>query len=215
MKITSKSGTAIAAAAATLFLAGATMSTVAYAAGEGKCVGANACKGQSACKGGNHSCKGLNACKGQGFSAMTKDKCDAAKGKYAGIVSEVLEFLNCCSLALGGWMHVAHGHLNVGMASKFAKGGDINSRHGHASQCRVAEVVQPEIRLETGSFQRGHVCLSYAAERPQTARRLRKEPQATAVLQTDLKHAPGASREGNSPLCEGGLALANPDEPNR
>jgi hypothetical protein len=82
MKMTSKSGAAIAAAAATLFLAGATMSTVAYAAGEGKCVGANACKGQSACKGGNHSCKGLNACKGQGFSAMTKDKCDAAKGKY-------------------------------------------------------------------------------------------------------------------------------------
>ena len=43
MKMTSKSGTAIAAAAATLFLAGATMSTVTYAAGEGKCVGANAC----------------------------------------------------------------------------------------------------------------------------------------------------------------------------
>jgi hypothetical protein len=82
MKMTSKSGAAIAAAAATLFLAGATMSTATYAAGEGKCVGANACKGQSACKGGNHSCKGLNACKGQGFSAMTKDKCDEAKGKY-------------------------------------------------------------------------------------------------------------------------------------
>ena len=63
MKMTSKSGTAIAAAAATLFLAGATMSTVTYAAGEGKCVGANACKGQ-------------------GFSAMTKEKCEAAKGKY-------------------------------------------------------------------------------------------------------------------------------------
>ena len=83
MKIAPKSGAAIAAAAATLFLAGATMSTVTYAAaGEGKCVGANACKGQSACKGGNHSCKGQNACKGQGFSAMTKDKCDAAKGKF-------------------------------------------------------------------------------------------------------------------------------------
>jgi len=81
MKMT-KSGATIAAAAATLFLAGATMSTVTYAAGEGKCVGANACKGQSACKGGNHSCKGLNACKGQGFSEMTKDKCAAAKGKF-------------------------------------------------------------------------------------------------------------------------------------
>ena len=81
MNVTSKSGAAIAAAAATLFLAGMTMSTVAQAA-DGQCIGANACKGQSACKGGNHSCKGQNACKGQGFSAMTKDKCDAAKGKY-------------------------------------------------------------------------------------------------------------------------------------
>ena len=78
----SKSGATIAAAAATLFLAGATLSTATYAAGEGKCVGANACKGQSACKGGNHACKGLNACKGQGFSAMTKEKCVAAKGKF-------------------------------------------------------------------------------------------------------------------------------------
>src|ERR1700728_3653396 len=82
MKVTSKSGAAIAAAAATLFLAGATMSTSTYAADEGHCVGANACKGQSACKGGNHACKGQNACKGQGFSAMTKDKCAAAKGKF-------------------------------------------------------------------------------------------------------------------------------------
>jgi hypothetical protein len=82
MKVASKSGAAIAAAAATLFLAGATMSTVAYAAGEGKCVGANACKGQSACKSGASACKGQNACKGQGFSEMTKEKCDAAKGKF-------------------------------------------------------------------------------------------------------------------------------------
>jgi hypothetical protein len=82
MKMTSKSGAAIAAAAATLFLAGATMSTVTYAAGEGKCVGANACKGQSACKSAANSCKGQNACKGQGFSEMTKEKCAAAKGKF-------------------------------------------------------------------------------------------------------------------------------------
>src|ERR1700692_2894053 len=81
-KVTSRSGATIAAAAATLFLAGATMTTVAYAAGEGKCVGANACKGQSACKGGANSCKGQNACKGQGFSAMTKEQCVAAKGKF-------------------------------------------------------------------------------------------------------------------------------------
>ena len=82
MKMTSKSGAALAAAAATLFLAGATMSTATYAAGEGKCVGANACKGQSACKGGASSCKGQNACKGKGFSAMTKDQCASSKGKF-------------------------------------------------------------------------------------------------------------------------------------
>ncbi len=86
MKLNSKSGATLAAAAATLFLAGASVSTVssaAYAADAmGHCIGANACKGQSACKGGNHDCKGLNACKGQGFAAMTKDKCAAAKGKF-------------------------------------------------------------------------------------------------------------------------------------
>jgi hypothetical protein len=82
MKLDSKSGATLAVAAATLFLAGATVSTTTYAAGEGHCVGANACKGQSACKGGNHACKGLNACKGQGFSEMTKGDCMAAKGKF-------------------------------------------------------------------------------------------------------------------------------------
>ncbi len=82
MKLTAKSGAAIAAAAATLFVAGMTVSTTSYAAGEGKCIGANACKGQSACKGGNHACKGQNACKGQGFSALSKDQCASAKGKF-------------------------------------------------------------------------------------------------------------------------------------
>lgn len=86
MKLNSKSGATLAAAAATLFLAGASVSTVsntAYAAGAiGHCIGANACKGQSACKSGNHDCKGLNACKGQGFVALTKAKCVAAKGKF-------------------------------------------------------------------------------------------------------------------------------------
>ena len=81
MKVTSKSGAAIAAAAATLFLAGAPMSS-AYAAGEGHCMGANACKGQSACKGGKSPGPGANACKGQGFASMTKADCAAAKGKF-------------------------------------------------------------------------------------------------------------------------------------
>ena len=82
MKLNSKSGASLAAAAAAMFLAGATMTTVAQAADEGHCMGANACKGQSACKGGKSPSKGANACKGQGFAMMDKAKCDAAKGKF-------------------------------------------------------------------------------------------------------------------------------------
>ena len=84
MKFDSKSGATLAAAAATLFLAGAvvsTGSTSAYAA-DGKCMAANACKGQSACKGGANSCKGLNACKGQGFAMMSEAKCKATGGAF-------------------------------------------------------------------------------------------------------------------------------------
>jgi hypothetical protein len=81
MKVTSKSGAAIAAAAATLFVAGMTISTNAQAA-DGHCMGANACKGQSACKGGKSPGPGANACKGMGFAMMSKGDCVAAKGKF-------------------------------------------------------------------------------------------------------------------------------------
>ncbi len=69
------------ATAVTVFAATSFAST-SFAAGV-KCGASNACKGQSACKSANSACKGQNACKGQGFSAMTKEKCDAAKGKYS------------------------------------------------------------------------------------------------------------------------------------
>ena len=84
MKITSKSGTAIAAAAATLFLAGSVVSTVSTPANaaQGKCMAGNACKGQSACKGSANSCKGQNACKGQGWTETTDvASCTAQGGK--------------------------------------------------------------------------------------------------------------------------------------
>jgi len=84
MKLDSKSGATLAAAAATLFLAGATVSAVstpAYAA-TGKCMVGNACKGQSACKGASNSCKGQNACKGQGFSVTSEAKCAATGGAF-------------------------------------------------------------------------------------------------------------------------------------
>ncbi len=84
MKLNSKSGTTIAAAAATLFLAGAAVSTVSSPAqaAMGKCMAANACKGQSACKGLSNSCKGLNACKGLGFSMASEGKCASMGGKF-------------------------------------------------------------------------------------------------------------------------------------
>ena len=83
MKLDSKSGATLAAAAATLFLAGAVVSTTSPAnAAQGKCMAANACKGQSACKGGANACKGLNSCKGNGFAMMSEAQCKAKGGAY-------------------------------------------------------------------------------------------------------------------------------------
>lgn len=86
MKVSRRSGVSIAAAAATLVIAGAVLvpPTPAEAA-KGHCVGANACKGQSACKGAGNACKGENACKGQGFLMLTKSQCAKIKGaKFEG-----------------------------------------------------------------------------------------------------------------------------------
>src|SRR3954469_5445214 len=84
MKLDSRSGATLAAAAATLFLAGAVVSTGSTTANaaDGKGMAANACKGQSACKGGANSCKGLNACKGQGFAMMSEAKCKGTGGAF-------------------------------------------------------------------------------------------------------------------------------------
>lgn len=83
MKMTGKSGAAIAAAAATMLFAGAGLLPSAKAAtAVGQCIGANTCKGQSACKSGNSSCKGQNACKGQGFAMLSKSACAKAGGEF-------------------------------------------------------------------------------------------------------------------------------------
>ena len=60
MKLNSKSGATLAAAAATLFLAGSVVSTVSTSANAaaGKCMAGNACKGQSACKGASQCLQG-------------------------------------------------------------------------------------------------------------------------------------------------------------
>src|SRR5439155_20342168 len=73
MKLNSKSGATLAAAAATLFLAGSVVSTVSTPANaaQGKCMAGNACKGQSACKGPGYACKSQNACTGQEFSSTS------------------------------------------------------------------------------------------------------------------------------------------------
>ena len=80
MKLSAKSGTAIAAAAAALIMSGATLSTINAAENKVKCFGANSCKGQSACKTASSSCKGLNSCKGQGFLLMTTEECSKVGG---------------------------------------------------------------------------------------------------------------------------------------
>jgi hypothetical protein len=82
MKMDVRSGAAIAAAAATLLIAGAAVSAPMQFAGEaiGHCNGANACKGKGACKTASNACKGQNACKGKGFLEMTKAECDQLSG---------------------------------------------------------------------------------------------------------------------------------------
>jgi uncharacterized membrane protein len=73
MKLVYRSGASIAAAAATLILAGAAVAPISHAAeAKGHCLGANACKGKDA--------TGHNACKGKGFLVMTKAKCDKIPG---------------------------------------------------------------------------------------------------------------------------------------
>ena len=65
MKLNSKSGATLAAAAATLFLAGSVVSTVSTPA--------NAAQGK---------CMAGNACKGQGFSATSEKACGAMGAKF-------------------------------------------------------------------------------------------------------------------------------------
>jgi uncharacterized membrane protein len=78
-------GVAIAAAAATLFIAGCSEMGATKTADSGavkvKCYGANACKGQAECKTGMNNCKGQNACKGQGFMSLTEKACVERLGR--------------------------------------------------------------------------------------------------------------------------------------
>ena len=77
-----KSGMALAATAAALFVAGAG-APAAYAADAGvKCAGINSCKGTSECKTASNECKGQNGCKGHGWvTSKTAADCTSAGGK--------------------------------------------------------------------------------------------------------------------------------------
>ena len=81
MSINTKTGLALATAAAALFALGA--APMAHAAEEGsvKCAGVNSCKGTSECKTAKSECKGHNTCKGQGWvTKKSADECKKAGG---------------------------------------------------------------------------------------------------------------------------------------
>ena len=76
------SGVALAAAAATLFVAGcATQGTGSASSGQVACAGVNGCKGLSDCKTASNACKGQNTCKGVGFVFIGADECTRLTGK--------------------------------------------------------------------------------------------------------------------------------------
>ena len=76
------SGIALAAAAASVFLAGcATESGSSASSGQFACAGVNGCKGLSDCKSAHNACKGQNTCRGTGFVFMGADECTKLTGK--------------------------------------------------------------------------------------------------------------------------------------
>lgn len=78
---TRKSAAGIAASAALLAFAAASMTTPTFAAEPMvHCYGVNSCKGSSDCKTAKNECKGQNTCKGHGFKSMTAKECTAAGG---------------------------------------------------------------------------------------------------------------------------------------
>jgi hypothetical protein len=76
------SRTALAVAAAGLFLAGTSAGVVADAKqAKVQCTGANGCKGKSDCATAISACHGQNACKGQGWLKLTEKECLDKGGK--------------------------------------------------------------------------------------------------------------------------------------
>jgi hypothetical protein len=90
MKMINAKGMSIAAAAASLFMAGCSMPIAGGETAKVHCTGVNSCKGTSDCKTASSSCKGQNSCKGQGWKELSKAECDSAGGKAAAATSKVL-----------------------------------------------------------------------------------------------------------------------------
>ena len=85
MKLNSKSGATLAAAAATLFLAGAVVSTGVDARRtppRASAWPATPARARAPARAASNSCKGQNACKGQGFSAASEKQCAAMGAKF-------------------------------------------------------------------------------------------------------------------------------------
>jgi hypothetical protein len=81
MKHASRSGAAIAIAAATLVLAGAAAAPTSHAAEtKGHCIGTNACKSHGACKSAGNGCGGDTANAGK----SSQQDCDAGPGTKSG-----------------------------------------------------------------------------------------------------------------------------------
>lgn len=79
----SKTGVALAAAAAGLIMTATLAPVHAQEAKKVHCEGVNACKGMNDCSTAKNGCKGMGACKGMGFMSMTQEECDKAKAKMA------------------------------------------------------------------------------------------------------------------------------------
>ena len=74
MKNNTRSGAALAIAAVSLALAGATPAAAATTA-KVHCLGANSCKAKSDCMTPKNSCKSMNACKPAGCSLSSEKAC--------------------------------------------------------------------------------------------------------------------------------------------
>ncbi len=90
MKMSKKSGAALAAAAAALMMSGATFAPAnAGVKGEVHCMGVNSCKGKTGCATASNQCKGQNACKGKGWVSMRAESCEAIGGKVPAMKKEM------------------------------------------------------------------------------------------------------------------------------